>query len=303
MKGLAAYVMRGRPQAALVTVGFAVLSMILLPLVCLSGAAVALVTMRKGPREGLIVLAPWIAVWGAMVAMSGEGGHPMVAGFVLGGAWLLGFILRTTINLPLTLTVGAGITALGVALFYALVSDPALWWRQTLEAFFAQLQEQAGAARPEELDLVLERFSTIMTGIVATTLYATTVASLILARWWQAALYNPGGFQREFHAFRLGRGAAAALLVVVLVALLTGGTAAYLATDVSMVLLTLYGFSGLALVHQTVARKNLSVGWLVALYVLTFIASAQMVVLLALLGLSDTWLEYRRFLPQAKGDD
>ena len=308
MKGLAGYVMRGRAQATLVTVGFAALSLIILPLSYLSGAAMALVTMRKGPLEGLIVLGLSAAiVWGLVLVANSAAGHSMAAGFVLAGwlpVWLLGTVLRRSISLPMTLGVGAGIAALGVAAFYAMVPDPAAWWRQILTAVVEQLQAQGGAEmQSEEFEMALDRFAEVMTGVVAAALYASTVISLMLGRWWQSLLYNPGGFRREFHGFRLGRGAAAVLLVVVLVALLAGGTLASLATEISMVLLTLYGFSGVALVHDTIQRKNMSVGWLIGLYVLAFIASLQMIVLLALVGLSDSWLDYRRFLPAPKDDD
>jgi hypothetical protein len=28
--------------------------------------------------------------------------------------------------------------------------------------------------------------------------------SLMLARWWQAGIHNPGGFQKEFHSYTIG---------------------------------------------------------------------------------------------------
>ena len=43
------------------------------------------------------------------------------------------------------------------------------------------------------------------------------IAMLFLARWCQAALYNPGGFRKEFHQIRLSQTAGAILLLALII--------------------------------------------------------------------------------------
>ena len=56
MRGLATLIMRGSPMAALVAAVSGVLALLMPPLALIGGAAVALVTLRRGPQQGLLVL-------------------------------------------------------------------------------------------------------------------------------------------------------------------------------------------------------------------------------------------------------
>ncbi|MCH7817034.1 MAG: hypothetical protein IIC60_10750, partial [Proteobacteria bacterium] len=109
---------------------------------------------------------------------------------------------------------------------------------------------------------------------------------LMLARWMQAALYNPGGFQKEFHGLRIELKVALLLLGLMLLAnfgvLVPSAWVLYLAVPLM--------FSGLALIHAVVAKKKLSTMWLTALYVLLLPFVMQLIVLLALV---DSWYDFR----------
>ena len=64
-----------------------------------------------------------------------------------------------------------------------------------------------------------------------------------------------------------------------------------------MILAVLFGLQGIALAHYAVKRRNASSAWLVGGYVALAIMpqpSAAVALALALVGLSDTWLDYRR---------
>ncbi len=86
MLGLATFIMRGRSQAALVAAVFAVLSL-LFPLAgMLSSATVALVTLRLGPVEGLIVGA-FAGLASGLFAFAALGSPAPALGFAL-ALWL-----------------------------------------------------------------------------------------------------------------------------------------------------------------------------------------------------------------------
>ena len=107
MKALASYVMRGRRQAGLLAVAFAVLAMILPPLSNVSGAIVALVTLRRGWQEGLLVsgIAVVVVAGLAYIVL----GNPLLALVYFGAVWLpawgLAWVLRATVSLRAALSV------------------------------------------------------------------------------------------------------------------------------------------------------------------------------------------------------
>ncbi len=297
MKSIATFAMRGRMTAAMLATVFAVTSLILYPLSYLSGAIVALVTLRRGAREGaLVAVVAFIAM--AAVAYMGVG-SPNIAVVYAAAVWLpvavLALVLRQSISLPRTLLVGCAMAMLVALGFHLVLEQPAQWWRLILEQVMAPaLKEAALDSDPAAVGGMLDTSAALMTGIVAAAFFLNMVFCLLLARWWQAMLYNPGGFREEFHALRLGRtGAMAGLLLFFVAAFVTG--AGSLPADLAMVIGTLYFLPGLALVHDGVAKKGASGAWLAGLYV-ALLFLPQVLALLALLGAMDAWLDLRRYL-------
>ncbi len=293
MRALASYIMRGRMQAIFAAVGFMGLSLIFPLFSYVSAAAIALVTLRLGWRESLLVT-------GAAFAIS------VVAGLLLGdpgvGAsfalvvWVpiivLALVLRQTMSLPITLAVAASLGALGVLAVYAGIDDPAAWWRESvIKVIQTQILDTAGldAEQAEVWHAALDQMANVMTGIVVAWFVLSSVLSLLLARWWQAMLYNPGGFRKEFHQLRLGKTMAMIVLALMLASLLPLDKIAAVGKDIVIVLVLLYVLQGLAVAHAAVAARGVNTGWLVALYFVLILA--PMVVAIA--GLLDTWVELR----------
>jgi hypothetical protein len=113
------------------------------------------------------------------------------------------------------------------------------------------------------------------------------VMLLILTRWMQAALYNPGGFRKEFHLLRIEQKVTLLLIVLMLIAnfgvVLPQGWVLYFV----MPLL----FSGIALVHGVVGRRQLSSMWLLAFYALLMLPPALQIVVFA--AIIDSWYNFR----------
>ena len=122
---------------------------------------------------------------------------------------------------------------------------------------------------------------------------SSVLASLLLARWWQALLYNPGGFREEFHALRMGRRSSLVALVLFGAGLFGGGMLEALATNLALVAVMLFLFQGLATAHGLAGKLKLATGWLVALYAVLILAPPQMVVVLSALGFADAWVDFR----------
>ena len=296
MRALAAYLMRGRIQAIFVTATCAVLALLLPPLSYLSGAGVALVTLRLGSREGVLVmlgagLALGLLAFAALGNPSPGIAYVLVIGLPLG---LLGWILRSTQSLALTLSAAAGMGMLTVVGVHIFTSDTASWWLEILNAVVRPALEQAGARNDaQQITELLIELSQVLTGLLAAAMMLSLVISLLIGRWWQGMLYNPGGFRQEFHGLHISRVLTLPLLGVLAVSVLDKGLAGQIAAELLVVLLVLYMIQGLALAHRMAARFHAHVAWLIALYALLFVALPKVAIVLAAAGFAATWLNFQ----------
>lgn len=295
MQSLASFIMSGRSRAVLVAAAGALLSLLLPPFSYVSGAVVALVTLRHGPWEGLLVAAAAVAATAALALAALQTVLPAV-GFAMAlwlPLWLLGMVLRRTVSLAFTAESAALLGGLGVAAVHLLVAEPAAWWEGLLSRTFGEALQGNGEGLREILP--------VMGGIVASATLLSLMLALLLARWWQAQLYNPGGFRREFHGLRLHRGVAVAALATFVGASLGEAAAGTLATELALVVVMLYLFQGLAVVHGTVALRGIGWGWLAVVYGLLLLSPPKMLVGLSALGFADSWIDFRARLA-GKGD-
>lgn len=294
MRFLANTIMRGPMAAILVTSVTAMLGLLLPPLGYLSAAAVGLVTLRLGLAEAVKVVAGAVlatAVLGLVIL--GNALTPLAFLLVL---WLpllvTAWSLRRTSDLVRSLLL-AGLFGVMVVLgFHVGVDDPAGWWRGLLQRMTAQ----ATAEQRDVLLPALDEIAGLMTGMVGAAVALGVALSLFLARWWQAMLFNPGGFGREFRALRLGRGPA--LVTVLLLALNWAqlpGIA--LLSDLLPLALLLSMLQGVAVVHGVVAGTGAKRGWLVAMYVMLLLpmVTTPTALTLAVAGMVDNWMDFRAY--------
>lgn len=294
MTGIASRVMAGRLPAVLIVVATMFVSLLLPPVLLLSGAALALVTLRRGPYEGALILgaasvAAFVLGWLLF-------GHPGPLAGVLPGFWLpvwgLAAVLRATVSLAAAFAVAAGLGWLVVTGFYALLDDPADWWQGWLAELLKPAFEQAGAGGDavQALDRLIAWVAPLMPGMIAANVVFSALVALLIGRWWQARLYNPGGFRSEFHGLRLGRGLA--LLTIVTGAAAFASGALWLQC-LALPLAVIWLLQGLAVLHGLALLRGWSPWALVLVYVLLLLLLPQAVALLCLLGLIDTWMNLR----------
>jgi hypothetical protein len=291
MRGLAAFIMHGRLRAILIMA----LAGLLPLLAWFGGAVLALVTLRAGPRHG--ALAALAAAAGLALLLALAFGAPQAALGPLLELWLPVFALaawlRYTVSLSGTVRLATGLAVLGLAGFYLLVPDQVGFWGPVLDRFGSFFAGDAADAR-QAWQALREQVLPIMAGVVVLTQLALVLVSLLLGRWWQALLYNPGGFRREFHALDLGRGYALAGVLLLAAAMWRGMGLIY---DAALVMSVGFVLQALALVHAAVAIKGLGRGWLLALYLLLPFAYELVVVV----GIADAAFQWRRRLQEQAG--
>ena len=297
MKALAGYIVSGRWQAALVTAASGLLALLLLPLSCLGGASIALVTLYVGVLSGLQVMVIAAASVILLYLLAGVQTLVVIVMVLLLWlpSWLAAAILQQTRDLAAALKAATlfGVTLL--LLVYATIQDPAAAWLDVLKVLLAMFREAGFNLKGISDEQLLQEFAALMTGVALSWLVLGIMASLLLARWWQSVLVRPGAFRDEFCKLRLGNLAGLLTLGMLLVAQLTQDTMREISAQLAMIMLVPYLLAGLAVVHSLVKQAGRGYGWLAAVYLLLAFVP-QTMLLLAAGGLLDTWVDLRRRL-------
>jgi hypothetical protein len=278
LRALAEFIMRGRAQACAVG-----LLGNLFPFV--SPATIGLVTLRKGSVEGLLV-ALW-AVLPLIVLIYISDSSPLLTAVSVASLFMMvvaANVLTWSVSWSWTMlssVVAGGLIASGLG--FVLSDD--------VELLVAEIGEIIAKmdAEPSSEREVLVPGRQFMLGLIAWVLALSSIVSLLLSRWWQALLFNPGGFQEEFHSLRLSN----QLAVAVLIAVVAGF---YLPTEyrpwAQLAAIPLL-LSGVALIHHVVKTLQLGSQWLMLMYFGLFVFSPTTGALLVGLAFSDSMLNLR----------
>ncbi|ART62196.1 hypothetical protein [Kushneria marisflavi] len=275
MQGFARWIMQSTPRA----VGVALLGSLVPWLFWLSAAVSALVTLRRGlgPASPVVLAAALPAGWWWM-----QGDAIPLASILL--VTVMAIILRERFRWGETLLAGAIVVAVLIQIGIFAPPDA------------SQLIEEVRAQAPEIDELLrqyasqgvpVERLAILMiSAVTGLMVMLAATACLALARSWQAALYNPGGFRDEFHRFRLSRLELAGVVLMTAVGFLGALPGAILMAWVPLLV------AGIALVHGVVGVKSMRGFWLVGFYALLLTTWPTLVIVL-LLALIDTFADFR----------
>ncbi|MEQ8231411.1 MAG: hypothetical protein RLW61_08320 [Gammaproteobacteria bacterium] len=295
--------MRGPFHAAALAAALVLGSLSVGLLIVPAGAIVALATLRQGSREGLRVLALSTAIAVAVRLLLGGGAVPtLVLCLVVGlPSWLLAVNLARTERQAFSLLmIGALVTAYAVAI-RAAVGDVTSFWASRLQLLFDLIAEDGG---PRIGAQQVEAVAGMIHGSTLVAMFCMLAGVILLARWWQAVLYNPGGFGAEFRALRLPR-AMLAIAAVCGAAVMMGrfgrGDGIPLAGDVFVVVVVLFAFQGLAVLHARARAISLASGWLAGLYVLLMLTPQVVGPILATTGVADSVADFRRLESRPRG--
>jgi len=278
MRALAQYVMRGPLQAS----GVAAVTTAI-PLLFWVGAAVTgLVILRLGIRQGLN-----IGLWAVLPALGwATYGQDPTSLVVVLQVILMASVLRTSLSWERALLSGAFLmilTGLLLPLMYPALMNELV---RAGVGFYEQYNAEVARTLGSELELIVRN---TMNASMAGTYFATAIGMTMLARAWQAGLYNPGGFRQEFHALRLSPAIAVVCAVTMVAGPLLGLNSMLLAWAGATPLF----IAALGLVHGFIGRKKWSGHILVAFYVLLVLLGPSLMMLMLVLAFVDSWLDIR----------
>ena len=277
-RALAEFILRGRIQAIVATL-FGNLFPFIGP------SAIALVSLARGTTQSF-----WVFMWVSLPLM-----------------------LLHYLNADNPLLIAISISSLGLMVVLGAVHQVLASWQWTilaalttsvLVAFSISFLMAASINNlMEQIIVFLEEFSAMqgktlqgatlsksaMLGFVAMGLSLGSVISMMIARWWQSLIYNPGGFQEEFHKFTIESKTTVVLVGVTLLGMLLPKESIYWITLPTIPLL----FSGIALLHFSVKHFQLGGHWLVLFYLSPLLFGALVALLLMSLAIGDSFLDIR----------
>lgn len=292
MLPLANWIMQGRGQA----LGFVLIALVTSPVIwpnsILAAAAISLVGLRVGTKDGAMLWA-WALLPTSVLVIYFDSFMPLL---LVSSTAITSWVLKKTVSWSYTLM---SISACGVLAAFCLehfATDSLTIYVEAFDTFLKEFKQQLG--QPELQAVLPASVETVfVAGLFGTMLVVGTFASVAIARYWQAKLYNPGGFQKEFHQLRLGK--VEVVIVVLLTALFFELGKQYL-TWVWFALFPLL-IAGIALFHALAMHKKLATHWYVMFYVVLMLWD-PLKIFLAGLAIADSFMNLRKKLPKPKID-
>lgn len=302
MRALAGYILGGRMQAIAITSLFGFLSLVIPPAAYLfSGVPVALVTLRIGPVAGIQVMLGSLLV--LVLGLLLLGAPPLLAISLVLGIWLpvvfCAINLRRSESQAVMLLSAAAVAAGYVGMLRITIGDVDEWWRQQLEPVLEQMLTNRPDLSAAQL---MEGLLPFVNGMIAAGLVFSLAVTVMLARWAQGLLYNPGGFGAEFRALLLPRWLVVATVAALAGAILLDNRFAGWLKDLVFIAMTLFLFQGLALCHLQVKVRGWAVHWLWLMYALLLLLP-QFVLFVASMGFADAWLRHGHTIGPTGDDD
>lgn len=288
MQAIAAWLV-ARPQNAVM--GLAVTLLLPAPQLT-SGVIMVLLVLAQGTKlavvEGCIAAAVLLTVsllFGVSITS--------MASLML-GTWLpvllLAMLLLRARSLTLVMQVSVIVAILALMGFVIFVSDPTAFWQPYL-ASMAELVEK------NNLQLNMEMFTAeVMTVSSVLAFWMLYSVGLLLGYALYRRLPTQTGEFGRFSDLNFGRVIAIAMALASLLAMVLG--VAWI-QNLAFVMFVFFWLQGLAIVHWLHAEEVLPMAALVAVYLLLPFLQILLMALLAVLGYTDAWFDFRRRMKKA----
>lgn len=291
-----------------------------IPLVGVLGILIAtLVTLRKSIVQGAILtLVTSIAYFISMFYIASNQAIPTMV--VYGGigiallsnvvTWGVAVMLRkgNSWSVILQLSTLLGVLAVSVIhLGYPHIVD---WWGNELnhlQSDYAQMlitlkqNSQISSQQVESTVQFIEKFKNVIkqfaTGLMVTDILLIALTQLVVARWWQAKVYEPKLLKKELQQIRLSPLAGTLFILSFSIGFFNLENGVLL--DIKPILYMLFCAAGLSLLHYLfnfLAPTSAWLGLLIFYIVLIYLMMNGIPVmgLLVILALLDIWLDLRK---------
>ena len=292
MKSFGKYLLVDNMRAAMVALGCSLLAFIL-PIGFVTTLILGLVTLQKGYKAGLVVLA---FVFLPAIALLITRHFVFFYWFDLllvqcGLMFIFALILRYTAFWQWVLEAAAVIGILVVGVVHLIFPHVQQIWIELINNYL-----QANAlSLTFHLDVdhsteFIRHLAAIATGGCAFFVLFGMIVLMILARWWQTALFSPGRLQFEFNGIRISR-VSAGLLIIASIALIWQPS---WLLDIYPMLLFPFMVGGLSILHQLVTNRREMMLVVVMVYIALLLLTFFTVIALAIVGFVDSFYNFRK---------
>lgn len=289
MNSLGKFLLAKDAHAIIIAFLCALLPIFYFPVGFIAVIIVGFITLQKGPKSGLWILT-WVALPSiALLALHRIGIFDLLflrCVFI----WVLASVLYRYKRWGLLLEIIALMGVLFVLTLHYFVPHLQQWWVTELTRYTQQMvlaSHWKVTITPQEF---ADRLSFIATGISVFFCASLLLAELLVARLWQASLFSPGSFAKEFIQIRVGYLAVvlACLLIVLVLCKIPGSVDA-----LPLVALPFF-MAGLSLMHFFARQKKQLIYVLIVMYVGLFLLPAFVISILSILAFADTCCNFRK---------
>lgn len=282
------YINRGWREAATVALIFS-----LIPLMgWVSIVILAFITLRKGPQQGFVIFLvtalPSLLFWSAGI------GFLWVLIVLTGNllTWILAVVLRETSDWSKVLFAALLLVTMVVAVLHLLIPDMQGYWYHILQSIYAEANKDADMLMPVPPVHVKQYFFNMARMIMPMLILIQVLialTNLLLARWWQAKLFNPRGLAKELYDIRLSLWCGVILLVTI-ITLYMGEPAGW---DILPMLIFMYFLVGVVVFHGLIEFRKAKTTWLWLFFGLVVLLFPYSLVVVAGLGIADSFVDFR----------
>jgi hypothetical protein len=266
----------------------------------------AFVTLRKNSLDGFYILIAatlplFIALYGYSAdTVEGFSNFDIVLLMAICNVltWAFAVLLRKYGSWNLLLQLAAFICLVIVLAVHMLYPDIQAYWQTHLTSYLSSTMQSVSGATGDEapekigaLGSMVQTLSPLLTGIVSTFVVFYALVQLLLARWWQAALYNRGGLRVELDNIRLSY-AAGIIFIICFMFVVAGNPTA---EDAGTILYVTFALAGFSVLHALIASSKKAWLWNGLMCLLIFVIPPSMFVI-ALIALLDTGIDLRKRL-------
>lgn len=265
------FVLRSRYQAIL-----AAFVLAFIPIIgSFSILIAAFVTLRKGVFEGALVLIaatiPNAIEYLTYPPTTGDQVEiQLIALWVAIGSnvltWGLAVVLRRYASWSFVLEIAALIGIAIVIAVHVFYPDITGWWQTQLTTYLGKTEAALGTAVDADViasqNEVVAAMKLYATGVIVASVILNALLQLLVARWWQALMFNPTGLRSELYQIRLGY--ASAVVFIIALALFHWGSASV--SDIMPILFLTFCLAGLSLLHYLAVPARYGWFWLLVIY-------------------------------------
>lgn len=253
-----------------------------------------LVTLQKGPKSGLMMLA-WIALPAIALLVLRDWGQSDLLILRCIFMWIFASLLNRYKSWSFLLTLTTAVGVVLIIILHLFVPHLQQWWIKEITAHLNTFYKEVQATpKWNSVKISPAQFAQYAapyaTGVGSFFLIGTLLIELIFARYWQLVVMNLGGIKNELIRIRMNRYAAVVVAILLVLALVFEIP---VAADALAFAVLPFFIAGLSLVHFWFRRNVASVCCLVLIYAGLIFMPVIFITVLAIFAFADSWCNFR----------